>query len=214
MYDRETDGRWFHLSGVAFQGEFKGKGLKPLPSLLSDWKTWLDLHPTTLLLWQKRWSLLPYRQDTYTPYYLSEQRGVMPTRTDDDRLPPKERVLALRIGDRARAYPLSILTFYDIVNDVLGDTPVAVIFDRKREVAVVYRREVDGRVLSFKEGFEDYRGTSTLVDVETGGKWLALTGEGIEGESIGKRLEQIPVSSPFWFVWIDHNPNTHIFKER
>ncbi len=38
----------------------------------------------------------------------------------------REPVIALRIGSDARAYPLQILTYHEIVNDVVAGKPVAV----------------------------------------------------------------------------------------
>jgi hypothetical protein len=212
MYDRETGSQWVHLSGEAIQGKLKGEKLRPIPSLHSAWGAWSRLHPGTLLLWQRRWGLVPYRQDTYVRYYTSEQTGLMPPIADDRRLSPKERVVGLLIGGKARAYPFPILEVYQVVNDIFEGRPVVVVFDRKTATAAVYLREVEGRVLKFSGGGSIYGDNPTIVDQETGSRWLALTGEGVEGGSAGKRLMQIAAPCPFWFIWVDHHPDTEIFK--
>jgi hypothetical protein len=43
-------------------------------------------------------------------------------------LVPKEPVLALEVKSDARAYPLQILMWHEIVNDVVGGVPVTVTF--------------------------------------------------------------------------------------
>ena len=43
-------------------------------------------------------------------------------------LAPAEPVIALEIGGDARAYPLRILLWHEIVNDVVGGVPVVVTY--------------------------------------------------------------------------------------
>lgn len=43
-------------------------------------------------------------------------------------LKPKEPVIVLRLGAKARAYPIQILMLHEIVNDTFEGTPVAVTF--------------------------------------------------------------------------------------
>src|SRR5262249_12784625 len=57
-----------------------------------------------------------------------------------------EPVIALSIHDDARAYPLRVLIWHEIVNDVVGGTPVAVTYCPLCNAAVVFDRTVDGRV--------------------------------------------------------------------
>jgi len=63
-------------------------------------------------------------------------------------LPDREPVIGLTIGDDSRAYPLRILMWHEIVNDVVGGVPVAVtaahVQHRHR-----FDRRLDGQVLAF-----------------------------------------------------------------
>ncbi len=62
---------------------------------------------------------------------------------------PKEPVIALRIGAKARAYPLQILMFHEIANDTFEGVPVAVTFCPLCNASIVFERRVDGGVLDF-----------------------------------------------------------------
>jgi|GEM_PF-2380724 len=42
--------------------------------------------------------------------------------------PPKDRVIGVFIGKEARAYPLAILNYHEIVNDTVANTPVAMTY--------------------------------------------------------------------------------------
>jgi len=43
-------------------------------------------------------------------------------------VPPDARVIVVELGDAAVAYPIFILDFHEIINDVVADTPIAVVY--------------------------------------------------------------------------------------
>ncbi len=61
----------------------------------------------------------------------------------------KEPVIGLTIEGDARAYPLRVLTWHEIVNDVVGGVPVAVTYCPLCNSAIVFDRRVDGRATEF-----------------------------------------------------------------
>ena len=61
----------------------------------------------------------------------------------------REPVIGLTFGDDSRAYPLRILMWHEIVNDVVGDVPVAVTFCPLCNTGIVFDRRLDGHVLAF-----------------------------------------------------------------
>lgn len=109
--------------------------------------------------------------------------------TADAWLQPQSPVIAVEIDDVARAYPLAILTRHEIVNDVIGETPIAVTFCPLCNSAIVYDRRVDGKVLRL--GVSGFLRNSDLImwDDKTESWWQQLTGEGILGTHTGKLLE-------------------------
>ncbi len=64
-------------------------------------------------------------------------------------LDAREPVIAVVIKDDARAYPLQILIWHEIANDVVGDVPVLVTFCPLCNSSLVFDRRVNGRVLDF-----------------------------------------------------------------
>lgn len=105
-----------------------------------------------------------------------------------------EPVMAVEIDGDARAYPLSILTRHEIVNDVVGGIPVAVTFCPLCNSGLVFDRRVDGEVYEF--GVSGLLRNSDLImyDRTTESLWQQFTGEGIVGEHAGDRLDFIPSS--------------------
>jgi len=44
------------------------------------------------------------------------------------KLDPKEMIMAVRLGGDARAYPISQMAYHHVLNDVVGDVPIAVTY--------------------------------------------------------------------------------------
>jgi len=60
-----------------------------------------------------------------------------------------EPVVAYADGDDARAYPLQILIYHEIVNDIVNDKPVTVTFCPLCNASIVFDRTVDDQILDF-----------------------------------------------------------------
>ncbi|MFW6291271.1 MAG: DUF3179 domain-containing (seleno)protein, partial [Spirochaetota bacterium] len=58
-----------------------------------------------------------------------------------------EPVLVATAGGETHVYPLQVLMFHEIVNDVVGGVPVTVTFCPLCNTGIAFSREFDGRVL-------------------------------------------------------------------
>ena len=105
---------------------------------------------------------------------------------------PTEPVVGLTIKGKSRAYPLSILIWHEIVNDIVDGVPVAVTFCPLCNAAVVFDRRVDGVTLEFgttgKLRFSDL----VMYDRQSESWWQQFTGEAIIGEKKGQKLRFLP----------------------
>lgn len=104
-------------------------------------------------------------------------------------LADNEPVIALEIAGDARAYPLQILTWHEIVNDTVGDVPVAVTFCPLCNSAITFDRRVNGEVFEF--GVSGLLRNSDLImyDRTTETLWQQFTGEAIIGDLTGTQLD-------------------------
>jgi hypothetical protein len=109
-------------------------------------------------------------------------------------LADNEPVVALEINGDARAYPLQILTWHEIVNDVVGDLPVIVTFCPLCNSAIAFDRTLSGEVYEF--GTSGLLRNSDLImyDRTTESLWQQFTGEAIVGELVGQELTFLPSS--------------------
>ena len=206
MYDHQTNSLWSHLTGEALSGPLAGQKLQIVASTQSSWGAWRRSHRSTLLLA----SGSSLARDPYSGYYRSPQLGEDHDQTDfvvDPRLQPKDKVIGLRLDGHIKAYSLGTLSRDRVVNDLVGDVPVVIVYDGATESGAVLRRDPAGRTLTFRPGTR----ALTLVDQETGSAWDGLLGRGTSGPLDGTVLEQIPITYAFWFAWSDFYPETDLF---
>ncbi len=104
----------------------------------------------------------------------------------------REPVIAFPLDANARAYPLRVLTWHEIVNDTVAGVPVAVTYCPLCNAALVFDRRVLGRVLDF--GTTGLLRHSDLVmwDRQTESWWQQFTGEAIVGSYAGTALKMLP----------------------
>ncbi len=116
----------------------------------------------------------------------------------DEWLVPREPVILVQIGEDARAYPLQILTWHEIVNDTVDDVPVTVTFCPLCNTAIAFERTVDGQVLDFGTTGRLRYSNLVMYDRQTETWWQQAAGEAIVGELTGRRLTPVPASIISW----------------
>lgn len=113
-------------------------------------------------------------------------------------LQPMEPVILLQIGDDARAYPLQILVWHEIVNDVVDGVPVLVTFCPLCNTAIAFERTFDGRVLDFGTTGRLRYSNLIMYDRQTETWWQQANGEAIAGELTGRSLNFLPAPIISW----------------
>lgn len=121
--------------------------------------------------------------------------------TDVAFLADDEPVLALEINGDARAYPIQIMTWHEIVNDTVGDIPVTVSYCPLCNSAIAYDRRLGDRILDFGTSGMLYNSALVMYDRQTESLWSHFTGEAITGHLTGATLDVIPVQTVSWEAW-------------
>ncbi|MCR4403696.1 MAG: DUF3179 domain-containing protein [Candidatus Acetothermia bacterium] len=172
----------------------------------------LDLNQVKYLkgLDPRRWALACERGIDCLPELDPEFESVLEA---DQWLGEGDLVLSVRLGQQARAYPLRILAWHQVVNDSLGERPILVSYCPISGAGVAYERPLaDGRPLTFGASGRLYNGNLLLYDRRTGSLWQQLTSEPVAGPLVGLvgRLKRLYTDIVPWGDWKRGHPGGEV----
>lgn len=121
-----------------------------------------------------------------------------------------EPVIGLRVGGEAKAYPLQILTWHEIVNDEIAGIPVTVTFCPLCNSSIVFDRRLDGRVLDFGTTGNLRNSDLVMYDRQTETWWQQFLGEAIVGELTGRSLTMLPSRLESWVSFRELSPDGQV----
>ncbi len=207
MYDHQTETLWSGVTGAALRGKLKGKQLEILAAQPKvRWDQWKATYPGSKVL--TLYGFQDYEDDSYADYHMGPMTGIVPVVHRDDRLHPKAKVMAIRLGDQARAYPLELFNQETkLLTDRVADKDLVVYRDPVSEASAVFERELEGQALTFKAG----KTWTTLEDTTTGSTWNIVTGKAVTGPLKGKMLARVPHYQIYWFGFVDFFPAATLF---
>lgn len=130
----------------------------------------------------------------------------------DEWLEAVEPVVLVRVGDEARAYPIQILMWHEIVNDSLGGKPLMVSFCPLCNTAIAFEREFDGQILDFGTTGRLRYSNLIMYDRQTETWWQQATGDAIAGEYAGAQLAFYPASIISWADFKAAYPNSTVLS--
>ena len=130
----------------------------------------------------------------------------------DDWLEAREPVILFESNGDARAYPLQILTWHEIVNDEVGGMPVSVTFCPLCNSGIVFDRRLEGVVYDFGTSGNLRNSDLIMWDRQTESWWQQLTGEAIVGELTGRRLTFLPSAIISWDDFKANNPGGKVLS--
>jgi hypothetical protein len=130
-----------------------------------------------------------------------------------DYLMDGEPVFGVSINGDSRAYPLRILDWHEMVNDVVGGIPMSLAYCTLCGAGIAFDgRASDGQTYTFGSSGFLYRSNKLMYDRQTNTLWNQLTGEPVLGELADKgiKLELLPVVLTSWEDWLEQHPDTSV----
>ena len=121
-------------------------------------------------------------------------------------------VLGYAAGGEAWAYPIRILNFHEIVNDVLAGEPVLISYCPLCYSGIVYSRSLGEQVLTFGNTGALYESDMVMLDYETGSYWWQVAGKAIVGPLTDRTLTTLPSSLTTWEGWFSRHPDTLVLS--
>lgn len=127
-------------------------------------------------------------------------------------LDDREPVVFVEVGEDARAYPIQILTWHEIVNDMIGGMPLAVTYCPLCNTAIAFERTFDGRVLDFGTTGRLRFSNLIMYDRQTETWWQQGTGRALAGEYAGRQLAFYPATIVSWQAFKVAHPNGKVLS--
>lgn len=179
-WDHTTGSVWSQPRGEAILGPLKGARLELLPSTLTTWGRWRDDHPDTLAL--------------------AAEGGTVGFDVADT-------VLVVELGPRPVGYPVvAVQEVGGVVNDMLGDLPVAVVVDPSdADGWRVFSREVDSRTVELRWEAGELR------DSRTGTRFHPTRGT-VRAGPLEEPLLPLPAFTSFSPDYLQHFPEGRLWS--
>jgi len=165
----------------------------PVPSDDLDWRLAQDSIPAVV-----------------EPAFAADWGGLEPDDPGTDpSLADDAPVIGVTRDGGARAYPLRILDWHEIVNDTFGG-PIAVTYCVLCGSAVVVERTVAGEPTVFGVSGALWRNDLVMYDRATESLWSQILATAIRGPLTGEQLPLVPSSLTTWGEWREQHPGTEI----
>ena len=140
----------------------------------------------------------------------------MLTPAEADYLTEDELVFGVSINGDTRAYPLRILDWHEMFNDVIGGVPVALAYCTLCGSGILFETHVEGREKPFVFGSSGllYRSNKLMFDRETNSLWNQFTGRPVVGTLTGSGIELKirPVAITSWKKWLARHPESKVLS--
>lgn len=129
-----------------------------------------------------------------------------------DFMQPDDSVLGIEIAGIAKAYPIKILNWHEIVNDRIGREYFSVTFCPLCGTGVAFSARVDDTQLNFGVSGLLYNSDVLLYDRNTESLWSQIMAQAISGEYKGTHLKMLPLTHTHWKHWIQAHPDTKVLS--
>ena len=222
--DLETGTIW-NFKGEAIEGELAGKKLTQIPAYSAYWFAWASFWKDTAVwepgdtsdpvgalegvrLSELRPSVstdaIPPLDDPPTDFgqaeFVSAERAVLPS--DDD------LVVGVAINGDARAYPVKILNWHEIVNHTVGGKKISLTYCPLTASAISF----EGDRITFGNSGVLFNNNLVMYDRETRSLWSQMRLRSIQGPKLGTGLNMLPVVQTTWAAWKALYPQTTILS--
>ncbi len=131
----------------------------------------------------------------------------------DEWIQEDELVLAIMYKGIKRVYPLQVMVWHEIVNDVIAGEPVLITYCPLCGSGIAYERTIDGEVVEFGTSGKLYNSNLVMYDRKTETYWTQIDGLAIIGELVGYELKELSIDTVVWRDWIKEHPDSEVLSK-
>jgi hypothetical protein len=204
MYDDRTNSLWHHMTGEPVVGPLARSGLRlrVLPVVVVPWREWRDAHPDTRVIDIQTGHRRDYRPGRPYGAYFASPDTMFPVSPRSAALLAKTVVLAVRVGEAAKIFPLEVFAREPVVNDRVGVSDVVVVGGLHGRAARAYARG--------SRRFAAAGSPGELVEVGRGSRWQ-VEEERLVNPVTGETLPRLGAHLVYWFGWHAFYPDAELY---
>jgi len=196
---------WYQATGLAAVGKLKGSHLQELPYEQSTLESWLDKHPTSLILQPDNHYKSDYADLKNYDRIQSVDRDS--TLKKKDSLVRKSWMMGVIVQGQPKAYDWRSMVKQRVLNDKVTNDPVLLTIEDDSLTYHAFYSRLQGQTLHFKLDTAGH-----ITDQETASVW-DWDGLATDGKLKGSRLTKIQAYQEYWHSWKHFHPNTLFWKE-
>lgn len=129
-------------------------------------------------------------------------------------LKTEDMVLGISQGGVAKAYPLRILNWHEVVNDRIGADDIVVTYCPLCGSGMAFRSRAGARTLKFGVSGLLYNSDVLVYDRETNSLWSQIRAQAVSGELKGTKLTVLPILHTTWGDWRRRHPDTLVLTDK
>ncbi|WP_299122050.1 DUF3179 domain-containing protein [uncultured Winogradskyella sp.] len=206
LYDRETDSNWSQILQECVNGELLGETPTKISVIETNWGTWKNSFPNSLVLNLETGFDKPYGSYPYGPYKTDHNFFIFVPSPINTALPNKERIFAIITeNNRSKVYRFSNFIGGNAIRDSFFNTDYLIVGNENIIVAFKMSAAFDN--LTFTYDFQD---SEIFFADNEGNKWN-MFGEAIEGPRLGQKLAPSKSVTSMWFAIAAFFPNPSIY---
>lgn len=196
-YDRLTGSNWCQISLECVNGSLIGKTAESFHLIETTWKTWKEMFPNSKVVSSNTGFDRNYGRYPYGEYRTNDNILLFPVTPLDERLPAKERVLAVIENGDVKVYRFdSFDGGIKLVTDQFRGKDLLIVGDKNRNFMVAFKNNLNGSNHSFSMVSNSIDGT--VFQDETGNQYN-LFGNVLAGSDAGSSLVPITSFMAYWF---------------
>ena len=131
-----------------------------------------------------------------------------------DFLEGQDRVLGIAGLHQAKAYPIKILNWHEIVNDTLENIPIVITYCPLCGSGIGFKRQVGTQVLTFGVSGLLYKSDLLMYDHQTNSLWSQMAMKAVTGGLMNQPLTPIFVEHTTWEDWLQTHPKSIVLSVR
>lgn len=131
----------------------------------------------------------------------------------DEWIQDNELVLAIIYKGITRVYPLQIMVWHEIINDIIAGDPILITYCPLCGSGIAYERQINGEEVEFGTSGKLYNSNLVMYDRKTDSYWSQIDGLAIVGELTGTKLTPVSIDTVVWRDWKNGHPDSEVLSQ-